>query len=98
VTHGEPDSSGTLAMLIRTEFGYNATVPLWQQEVELLTAAREEDPVRNAVASLMTKVQALLKAGLGAEEREELMRRLAELDSFVRTAQPDDQQPSGGSV
>ena len=98
MTHGEPDSSGTLARLIRTEFGYNATVPLWQQTVELLAAAGEEDPVRNAVASLMTKVQALLKAGLGAEEREELMRRLAELDSFVRTAQPDDQQPSGGSV
>ena len=97
VTHGEPDSSGVLARLLRTEFGYNATVPAWQQVVDLLPGAKEEDPVRSAVASLATKVQGLLEAGISAEEREELLRRLAELDSFVRSAQPGVQPLPGGT-
>ncbi|MCL6635620.1 MAG: MBL fold metallo-hydrolase [Peptococcaceae bacterium] len=98
VTHGEPESSATLARLIRTEFGYNVTVPVWQQTVDLLRGAAEEDQVRKAFASIADRMQVMLKAGLGAEEREELLRRLGELEGYLQAVQSGSRTAAGVSA
>lgn len=87
VVHGEPESSNTLAGLLRTELGMNVTVPEWQQVVELLptpgAVMETEDPVKSAYASFTAKIQGLLTTDIDQAHREELLRRLAELEDFV---------------
>lgn len=86
VVHGEPESSNILAGLLRAELGMNTTVPAWQQTVELLpagTVVEEADPVKSAYVSLAAKFQSLLTEGIEQEHREELLRRMSELESFI---------------
>lgn len=88
IVHGESEAAEALGNLITAQFGYKATVPAWQQVYELSVAPEKEDPVKKAVTSITQKVQGLLKAGLGNDERGELLRRLAELEGFVGGVKP----------
>jgi len=80
VVHGEPESSGTLACLISKELGFLTTVPAWRQTVELLPAA---DPLRTAYKALSAKILGLLDAGLEQAQRDEITRRLIELEAYI---------------
>lgn len=82
VTHGEPESSSTLAEKIADELGFDTLVPAWQQTVELL-AATTPDPLREAYCSISAKLLGLMKADLDQTRREEILRRLSELDTYL---------------
>ncbi|OPX87565.1 MAG: hypothetical protein A4E53_02427 [Pelotomaculum sp. PtaB.Bin104] len=82
VTHGEPESSSTLAAKISDELGFDAIVPAWQQTVDLF-AAVALDPLKEAYASISAKLLGLIKTHLEPARREEILRRLAELEAFL---------------
>lgn len=79
VVHGEPESSSTLAAKI-SELGFNTTVPAWKQTVELTTL---EDPLRAVYSSVSTKLNRLMEADLDQARREEILRRLTELEAYL---------------
>ncbi|MDD3654153.1 MAG: MBL fold metallo-hydrolase [Desulfotomaculaceae bacterium] len=81
IVHGEPESSSTLAAKI-SELGLNTTVPVWKQCVELLTAA-PSDPLKAIYSSVSAKLSGLLEAGLEQTRREEIIRRLTELEAYL---------------
>lgn len=86
VVHGETEAANTLAGLIRSELGYNVTVPTWQQTVEILPTGvvkEKEDTMKSAYASLAAKLQGLLAMDIGQDQREELLTRMLELESFI---------------
>ncbi|MCG9968058.1 MBL fold metallo-hydrolase [Pelotomaculum terephthalicicum JT] len=82
VVHGEPDSSNALAGLIRAELGFNATVPTWRQTVNLI-AASAADPLRTVYASLSSKLRNLLDCDLPQSQREEIIRRMTDLETYL---------------
>jgi len=82
----EPEASETLSRLLRTELGLNATVPAWQQVVELIPAGvvtEEEDPIKSLCISLTAKIQGLLTTGIDESYKGELLARLTELETFI---------------
>jgi len=82
VVHGEPDSSSALAGLLRSELGYETMVPTWQQAVNL-TAISGADPLRTVYASLSSKLRSLLDSGLEQSQREDIIRRMADLETYL---------------
>jgi len=86
VVHGEPESSNTLARLLKTELGLNVSVPMWQQVVELLPAGAvkaTDMPVKSAYASLLAGIQERLSKDIDQAHQEEILRRLTELKQLV---------------
>jgi metallo-beta-lactamase family protein len=89
IVHGEPESSHALAELLRSQHGFKVTVPVLQQEVELLpdaTRATPEDKIKTLYGSISTRLQRLLAAGIDDARREEILRGLAELDNIINKA------------
>ena len=83
VTHGEPDASNTLAGLIQTDLGLNATLPVWRQTYNL-TGAKAADPFRAAYESLFAKLRQAVDNGLlTAVQQEEVTRRMADLEAYI---------------
>lgn len=89
IVHGEPESSHALAELLRSQHGFKVTVPVLQQEVELLpdaTRATPEDKIKTLYDSISTRLQRLLAAGIDDASREEILKGLAELDNIINKA------------
>lgn len=85
LVHGEQESLNTLAGLLRSE-GLKVTVPVWQEVLELLPgghAVATVDPVNMAIATLDEKIKTALASGIQGPQKDELLRRLAELQQFV---------------
>jgi len=82
IVHGEPDSASTLARLISTELGFNTTVPAWRQTVNLISASIT-DPFRTVYTSLSVKLLNLLDVNLEQSQREEIIRRMIELETYL---------------
>lgn len=83
VVHGEPNSSNALAEAIRDQFAYHATVPVWHQVVELSVPGAVDPSLRATCQSLSSKLRALLDRDLMWIQREELSRRLADLEAYL---------------
>lgn len=83
LVHGEPESTETLARLIRIELGLNVTVPAWQQAVQLIPARAEMDEVQAAYSSLFEKLQGLRVEEIDQYHREELLKRIRELEEYI---------------
>ncbi|TEB17976.1 Ribonuclease [Pelotomaculum sp. FP] len=85
LVHGEPESTNTLAGLLRAE-GLKVTVPEWRQVLELLPGSYMKaalDPVHTAIFALDEKIKTALAAGIEESRKDELLRRIAELQQFV---------------
>jgi len=89
LVHGEQESTNTLAGLLRTE-GLKVTVPQWQQVMELLsggsapaTVGRVADTVDDAILALDEKIKTALFAGIEGAQKDELLRRLTDLQQFI---------------
>lgn len=85
LVHGEQDSLNTLAALLR-DIGLNVTVPKWQETFELHPESYVDavvDPVNMAIFSLNKKIKTILDAGIDKSQKDELLRRLVELQHFV---------------
>jgi metallo-beta-lactamase family protein len=86
VTHGEAESADTLAGLLKTRLGLNASVPDWRQAVELLPAKAAKvapGPIQSAHAALSTKIQNLLDKDLDPAYQEQLLRQMAQLEQLI---------------
>lgn len=91
IVHGEPASSSALADLIRAELSLNVTVPTWRQTVTLdapVSAARVTEPaaaapLRKVYEALSLKLGRLLELDLEAAQREEIIRRMSDLDVYL---------------
>lgn len=84
LVHGEQESINTLAGLLQNN-GLKVTVPEWQQVLELLPdghTVATVDPVNMAISSLNEKITTAV-AGMEGPQKDELLRRLTELQRFV---------------
>lgn len=85
LVHGEQESLNTLAGLLRAE-GLKVTVPEWRQVLELspgVSAQPVVDPVNMAVSALDESIKKALTDRMEGPQKDELLRRLAELQQFI---------------
>lgn len=85
LVHGEQESINTLAGLLR-KGGLKVTVPEWQQVLELMPggqAVAVADPVNMAISALNDKIKTAFAAGMEVSHKDEILRRLTELQQFV---------------
>jgi metallo-beta-lactamase family protein len=85
LVHGEQEATETLANLLQAE-GFNVTVPEWKQVMELTPSTRAETAIRSvdiALTALTEKIKTAIGSGIGAAQKDELLRRLAELEQLV---------------
>ena len=83
VTHGDPEAAMTLAGLIRTDLGLNATLPAWRQTFNLV-GAKAGDPYRAAYESLFAKLRHVMDdSDLTEVQQEEITRRMTDLEAYL---------------
>jgi metallo-beta-lactamase family protein len=89
LVHGEPESSAALADLLRSDLGLKITIPELYQTVELLpeeTKTALEDKIRSLHDSISTKLQGIMASGTDNSSREDVLRRLSELENIISKA------------
>lgn len=85
LVHGEQDATEALAKMLEAE-SYNVTVPEWKQVIELTPRSRAETAIHHvdlALTALTEKIKTAIGTGIDAAQKDELLRRLSELEQLV---------------